>query len=55
MKRKRRIYWYFFYHTECPQCGRLKDYKERRYTPKPKRARNRHEYKQQWDTCGCGL
>ena len=45
-------YWYKFYHTECPVCGRLDDWKERQYeTEKPTDRGERHIYKQQYDNC----
>lgn len=52
MKRKDKRYWYFFTHIECPQCGRLEDIKERRYTKKPRNGMKRHKYEQRWDYCG---
>ena len=48
MKRK---FWYYFIHYECPQCGRLDEHKERRYTKKPKNGAKRHEYRQEWCSC----
>lgn len=44
-------YWYFYYHIECPVCGRDSGYKERKYSPKPKKAEERHSYKQEYDYC----
>ena len=34
-------HWYFITYRECPVCGRCEEYRERRYTKKPKRPEER--------------
>lgn len=43
-------YWYYITEYECVLCGRYTIYKERRYTPKPKNYKDRHEFHQ--EACG---
>ena len=38
---KHKLHWYEFYISECPICGHTEEYRERRYTPKPKDIRKR--------------
>ena len=44
-------YWYFIRIVECPVCGRDEEYRERRYTPRPDDANERHSYEQHYDWC----
>lgn len=39
-------YWYFIYVTECVLCGGGDEWRERRYTPKPEKWEDRHEFSQ---------
>jgi len=39
-------YWYFIYYEECVLCCRHSEYRERRYTPRPKEYKDRHEFKE---------
>ncbi len=48
MKRK---HWYFITFESCPSCGRVKEYRERRFTPRPKDAVRRYKYLFYWDYC----
>ena len=36
--------WYFISEWWCVLCGRSEQTRERRWTPKPKRAEDRYEY-----------
>ncbi len=45
-------YWYFITTYYCPMCGSTTEYRERRYTPKPKDWQDRHLEKESWDYCG---
>lgn len=45
-RKRRRKYWYKFYYSECVLCGSHREYKERRYTKKPKDPSERHEFSQ---------
>ena len=49
MNMKRKPYWYEIYIFECPICGHTTEYRERRYTPKPKAAEKRIHWSE--DTC----
>ena len=40
--------WYFIFRSECALCGAPKDYRERRYTRKPKNPAKRYEYGAPW-------
>jgi hypothetical protein len=52
MKTKsKRKYWLFITYQECPVCGRGTEYRERRYTRKPKNASKRHKFEQHYDWC----
>lgn len=51
MKTKRK-YWYFIEFWECPVCGRSSQYRERRYTKKPKSIKKRYNYVRD-SMCGC--
>lgn len=44
-------YWYCFYYTECPVCGSLDKWKERKYSEKPEDSQERYIYKQEYDHC----
>ena len=44
-------YWYKFYTTECPVCGRGRTSKERQYTPKPKSDSKRYRFTFDYDWC----
>lgn len=50
MKKKKKKYWYYFSWSECVLCGKNQNYKERRYTKKPKNTQERNEFLQ--FTCG---
>lgn len=50
-KKKRRRRWYAITYHECPACGRGETYRERRYTPKPKRQGERVEHYEMYDYC----
>jgi len=43
-------YWYYITAYECVLCGRYTEYRERKYTPKPKDYWKRHKLHQ--DVCG---
>ena len=43
--------WYMHFIEECPVCGRGSEWKERRYTPKPKTAALRWEFIERYDYC----
>lgn len=45
----KRKFWIFLTYYECPVCGRGKEYRERRYTPKP--ATGRSKYIESYDWC----
>jgi hypothetical protein len=40
--RKKRTYWYRFYHGNCPVCGTNHGYRERVYGRRPKSIQKRH-------------
>ena len=44
-------YWYLSQVIECPVCGRVDEFKERRYTEKPKDKKDRYNYKQEYCYC----
>ncbi len=46
VKKDNRKYWYYIITYECVLCGRYDEYRERRYTEKPKDYRDRHERKE---------
>lgn len=46
VKKKVRKYWYKFFYSECVLCGAHHEYKERRYTKKPKGHDMRHCFDQ---------
>jgi len=54
-KKRKKKYWYKFYHGECPVCGNpAASYKVRVYTPKPEDPQDRHEqlsYAETYDQC----
>ena len=37
-------HWYFVSSNECPACGRCDTVRERRYTKRPKNAKDRREF-----------
>lgn len=41
--------WYFLAIHECPLCGSGREYRERRYTPKPEDPTDRFEFR--WLAC----
>lgn len=43
-------HWYKIYIDECVLCGAGGERRERQYTPKPKEARDRYDYRQ--SVCG---
>jgi hypothetical protein len=43
-------YWYYITEYECVLCWHSEVYRERRYTPKPKEYKDRHEFHQ--TACG---
>jgi hypothetical protein len=45
-KKEKRKYWYFIYYEECVLCGRNEEFRERRYTPRPEKYEDRHEFSQ---------
>lgn len=50
-RRKIKKHWYFVSIDYCPQCGRSKEYRERRYGRKPKCYDQCHSYEEHWDHC----
>ena len=44
-------YWIYRTTYYCPLCGKEKDYRERRYTKKPKHFSHRQELKEKYDYC----
>ena len=48
MKKK---YWIFKYINYCPLCCSTKEYRERRYTKKPKSFIKRLEFEEIYDYC----
>lgn len=49
VKRKRESlpsHWYFIYQSECVLCGAYEEYRERRFTERPEKWEDRHEYEQ---------
>lgn len=36
--------WYFIYETTCALCWHMTVERERRYTPRPERYEDRHEF-----------
>lgn len=44
-------YWYFITSEFCPQCGRTREWRERRYTPRPTEWWDRHQELEVWDGC----
>jgi hypothetical protein len=44
-------YWYHISSYYCPICGRDDTFRERRYTPRPDRWEDRHEFKEVYDYC----
>lgn len=47
----KRRHWYFITFEDCPVCGHGKEYRERRFTPKPKDPAKRYQYRHYWDYC----
>jgi len=43
-KRKHRRHWYFIYIDTCVLCGHEYHDRERRYTRRPRKWADRHEY-----------
>lgn len=43
---KKRKYWYYISGTECVLCGRVVEYRERRYMKKPKQSSKRCNYEE---------
>jgi len=41
-----RQHWYFITREECVLCGRSREYRERRYTRRPKRWQSRCAFSQ---------
>ena len=50
-RKKPRKHWYFIAVDYCPVCGRDSTYRERRYTPRPKRWESRHAFMEVYDYC----
>jgi len=48
---KKKKYWMYICHDECPVCGSGEDYRERRYTKKPKKWEERHKFGVAYDWC----
>lgn len=46
-----RPHWYYVTYSECPVCGRVDMYRERRYDAKPTDLQMRCEYSQRYDWC----
>ena len=47
-----RKHWYFITQEECPVCGCGREYRERRYDPRPKEYEKRHDYNPMaYDSC----
>lgn len=53
MKNKR-PHWYKTWNYECPVCGMITYYKERQYTPRPKKYSTRNKFFQTYDWCEGG-
>ena len=52
--RKLPPHWYYIWRGHCPVCGRFKEYRERRYTARPKRWEDRNEHLPDLECyCGC--
>lgn len=47
----KRRHWYFITYDECPICGHEIETRERRYTPRPPRFEDRHEFIVHYDYC----
>ena len=45
-KNKKGKYWYYISYHECQLCGAGEEYRDRRYTPKPKDPAKRREFNQ---------
>jgi len=43
-------YWYFTTYRECVEGDSSREYRERRYTPKPENPEDRHSFEQYY--CG---
>lgn len=48
---KHKPHWYMMFVEECPVCGRIDEWRERRYTQKPASPGDRHSYQQVYDKC----
>ena len=48
---KKAKYWYLIKYIECPVCGRVSQYRERQFTPKPSDGAKRVRYVQEYDWC----
>jgi len=44
-------YWYLFNIIECPVCGRIDKYKERKYCERPSNKSSRYHYRQEYCYC----
>lgn len=44
-------YWYMTYVEYCPVCGKEDTWRERRYTPRPEKWEDRHDFKEVYDWC----
>ena len=44
-------HWYFIDEDYCPICGGSKVYRERKYTERPERYEDRHDFEEVYDYC----
>ena len=51
MRRAIARHWYFVYADYCPICTGMKEIRERRLTPRPKKWEDRHETQETYDYC----
>lgn len=52
--KKNKKYWYLFNIVECPLCGKMDKYKERKYSKRPENKADRYFYEQVYDYCDGG-
>jgi len=48
---KHRPHWYFITVHYCPVCGFSEEFRERRYSSRPEKWEDRHEFKEMYDWC----
>ena len=54
MEKENKKYWYLFHVVECPLCGKMEKYRERKYSKKPENKEDRYFYEQVYDYCDEG-